>query len=577
MKEGKGYTEEYYRSHLGPQDYIDNPVYPAINRVLAENLKRILMPRSVLDVGCACGYLVSGFRRIGVDAFGVDSSEYALGKVIDTCRQYCRKAVLPKLDLPEGFPSRYDLVTCIEVLEHIPERDAAAAVSALTELADTILFSSTPGDWDEETHVNVHPLSYWCGLFAERGFFPDVEIDLSFGPPQFILFRKRETPPSAADLFRYMDTLYFPRAAKEAEAVKLSQTANERLTLIRDYQTQVAAKDAEIAKLSQLANERLTLISAKDAETVKFSDLASERLALLRDYQTQIAARDAEIAKLSGLADERLALVKDLQVRTAAKEAETVRFSELANERLALVKDGQIQAAAKDAEIAKLSQLANERLALVKGMEVQTAAKEAEIAKLSQLADERLALVKDMEEQTAAKGAEIAKLSGLADERLELVKGLQVQLSEKDAEAAKGQSDLRQYGESLLKAYRDFQAKVQLLEDKNRALVEENSAGFDLLSQHLKEYENLSREHETLAQAHEALGREQAGLAQALEALRREHEALTQAHEALRREHETVSAESELRRQELELIRGSRAFRLSVKLRNLYNFFLHKR
>ena len=35
---------------------------------------------------------------------------------------------------------------------------------------DDILFSSTPDDFDEPTHVNVRPASWWIERFAERGF-----------------------------------------------------------------------------------------------------------------------------------------------------------------------------------------------------------------------------------------------------------------------------------------------------------------------------------------------------------------------------------------------------------------------
>ena len=289
----KGYTEEYYKSHLDKDGYIDNTAYIGLNQCFAENLKQLLMPGQVLDVGCACGYLVSAFRDLGVNAYGVDSSEYALEHVRSTCRQYCRKGILPDLRLPDGFPEKYDLVTCIEVLEHIPEKDTVKSIQALTNLSDVILFSSSPNDLTEVTHVNVHPLSYWCERFAAEGYFPDVRIDLSFGPPQFILFRKEKKALSAADLFAYMDTQYFTRMLKAKE---LSDVAVERYNLIKEYQAQVTSKDAELGNLSKLANERLELIKefqaqipAKDAELEKLFKLANERLELIKEFQSQLS------------------------------------------------------------------------------------------------------------------------------------------------------------------------------------------------------------------------------------------------------------------------------------------------
>jgi SAM-dependent methyltransferase len=561
MGSEQGYTEEYYKSHLDKDGYIDNPAYVELNRRFAENLKKLLMPERVLDVGCACGYLVSAFRDIGVSAYGVDPSEYALKHVRTTSRKFCRKAALPELKLPGEFPQKYDLATCIEVLEHIPETDTVKSVQALTRLSDAILFSSSPDDLAEETHVNAHPLSYWCEKFAENGYFPDVRADLSFGPPQFILFRKSGKAPSAADLFAYMDTQYFTRMVKAKE---LSDVAAERYGLIKDYQAQLAAKDAEIAKMSGLANERLALVgdlraqvTVKDAEIAKMSGLANERLALVGDLRSQAAVKDAEIEKLAELANERLSLIGDLRAQLAAKDAkdaEIAKLAELANERLALVGDFRAQLAAKDAEIEKLAELANERLALVGDFRAQLAAKDAEIEKLAELAKERLSLIGDFRAQLAAKDAEIEKQAGAADEQRRLVEALRSESSETATlhenldllkKLANDRKDLVAYGESVLAAYRDFQSKLQSAEEKKRALAEEISVCYDQLSRQLEEFERVSQENE--------LGRQE---------LQRTKE-----------DFERVSRENESRRQEIELLYSSRAYRLALKIKKMYNLF----
>lgn len=51
--------------------------YPKF-RVMAAAVNNHFHPKRVLDVGCAKGYMVYAFNECGVDAWGVDISEFAL-------------------------------------------------------------------------------------------------------------------------------------------------------------------------------------------------------------------------------------------------------------------------------------------------------------------------------------------------------------------------------------------------------------------------------------------------------------------------------------------------------------------
>lgn len=232
------YGADYYESHLGLKDYIHNESIICFNRRIAENLVKILHPVTVLDVGCACGHLVSAFRDNGTEAYGMDSSSYALDLTRTEHRKYVCRAALPDVILPDSFPRKYDLVTCIEVIEHIREDCNHETIASLSRLSDTILFSSTPDDFDEPTHINVHPISFWCAEFAKVGFYPDMTADLSFGAPQFVLFRKKPCCPGMEELFPPLDLLYQART-------DLTKLAVERLQLYQEA--------------SGLAQERLRL------------------------------------------------------------------------------------------------------------------------------------------------------------------------------------------------------------------------------------------------------------------------------------------------------------------------------
>ena len=248
--EGKGYSEEYYDFyHSGGEsvNYFESPEIIAMQEKFAAGIIGLLHPGKTLDVGCACGHLVSALRDSGVEAYGTDASAYAIEHVRPEYRKFCCRSALPDIVLPDSFPKKYDLVTCIEVIEHINGTDNEKAISSLTALSDTVLFSSTPDDFDEPTHINVHPISFWCGEFAKFGFYPDTDTDLSFGPPQFLLFRRGPTPEHSA-FFHYLDILYRERKLwmglaqerleKYQENLKLAQerltVANERLNLYRE-------------------------------------------------------------------------------------------------------------------------------------------------------------------------------------------------------------------------------------------------------------------------------------------------------------------------------------------------------
>jgi len=187
---GKLYDEEYYRTGCGDVPYSRaEPQWTPFFGSIAEQLIRAFHPKRVLDAGCALGFLVESFWDRGVEAWGMDVSPYAIAHVRRDMEAYCKVA-----SLAEGIAGPFDLITCIEVLEHMPESQGLSAIGHLTNATDIILFSSTPYDLEEPTHFNVRPLLYWLQAFREHGFSPDLDFDASFVCSHAILFRRREQP-----------------------------------------------------------------------------------------------------------------------------------------------------------------------------------------------------------------------------------------------------------------------------------------------------------------------------------------------------------------------------------------------
>lgn len=156
---------------------------------IAERIVSDIHPESVLDAGCAWGFLVEALRERGVEAYGIDISPFAIEKVHPDIQRFCwvGSAVDP-------FPQRYDLIVCIEVIEHISRKEAELALKNICEHSENVLFSSTPFDYKEATHINVQPPEYWAELFAGHGFFRDVDFDASFVTPWAVRFRKKRDP-----------------------------------------------------------------------------------------------------------------------------------------------------------------------------------------------------------------------------------------------------------------------------------------------------------------------------------------------------------------------------------------------
>src|SRR5947209_18721258 len=155
--QGSLYDAEYYKHGCGPIPYERNSHWLTFFSGIADEIVRSLRPKSVFDAGCGWGFLVESFCDRGVEARGRDISEFAIGRVRRDMRSRCSLGSL--VDPIEDGP--YDLVTCIEVLEHMPEGDARHAISQIAAVSGSILFSSTPDDFEEPTPVIVPPVIHW--------------------------------------------------------------------------------------------------------------------------------------------------------------------------------------------------------------------------------------------------------------------------------------------------------------------------------------------------------------------------------------------------------------------------------
>ena len=244
------YDADYYAHGCGTP-YARDEAWLGFFGTVAERIIEGIAPASALDVGCAMGFLVEALRARGVAAWGCDLSAFAISQVSADTAAFCR--VLPiGAPLPTDWPPRFDLVTCIEVLEHLPAQEAAGAIAWLCGLADDILFSSTPLDHAEPTHHNVQPIDYWAGLFAQAGFYRDLDFEARFLTPWALRFRRGRPVPGAVPLVRG----YERQLARQGEEIEGRRNlATELRQTVAQLERQVTALDDRAVALDGAQNQ----------------------------------------------------------------------------------------------------------------------------------------------------------------------------------------------------------------------------------------------------------------------------------------------------------------------------------
>lgn len=135
----------------------------AINPLRLEWIKGLvggLHDKTVLDVGCGGGILAEGMARAGAKVTGIDLAD----KSLRVAKLHGLESGVPVTyrnisaeDMALEQPQTFDVVTCMEMLEHVP--DPGSIVRACSTLVK-------PGGWVFFSTLNRNPKSF---LFAIIG------------------------------------------------------------------------------------------------------------------------------------------------------------------------------------------------------------------------------------------------------------------------------------------------------------------------------------------------------------------------------------------------------------------------
>lgn len=127
---------------------------------------------TILDFGCARGYVVKAFRQLGHIAYGIDVSKWAIENQDPEVDQFVM--------CDTEFAGEYDWVVAKDVLEHVPEVEQtidnlmSGANKGVFVVVPLSLFNGEPyivADYEKDvTHLHRLCLSSWAKMFMRPGW-----------------------------------------------------------------------------------------------------------------------------------------------------------------------------------------------------------------------------------------------------------------------------------------------------------------------------------------------------------------------------------------------------------------------
>jgi hypothetical protein len=145
----------------------DNHPSQASAGVIIEIILSKLDVDSLLDVGCGIGIWMQKWSDQGVSTVhGIDAPLIKQGEIVVPDDWI----TLHNLEDPFDMDVTYDLVTCLEVAEHIHEEYSDTLIDSLTRHSQNILFSAAIPGQGGVHHVNEQYQDYWIKKFKARGY-----------------------------------------------------------------------------------------------------------------------------------------------------------------------------------------------------------------------------------------------------------------------------------------------------------------------------------------------------------------------------------------------------------------------
>ena len=175
------YDEDYFQNGqkkgTAYWNYIEGSRSSNTYKEIAQSINYVFQPKMVLEIGCATGIIIKHLNDLGVEAYGVDVSEFAIKNKehVNIILSACDK--LPFND------KAFDLVFSCHALEHLPDECFKASIAEIDRVCSGYQFHMLPilqqgpyiGDEkaiienlkNDPTHYQLYTVDKWMSVFGE--------------------------------------------------------------------------------------------------------------------------------------------------------------------------------------------------------------------------------------------------------------------------------------------------------------------------------------------------------------------------------------------------------------------------
>jgi len=134
-----------------------------------------LKGKRVLEFGCAKGFIIENLRKLEVDAWGLDFSEFIVNR--SKVKQFITVADARDYDLPLYSGGKFDLVFSFDFLECLPEEDIPELITKMNSIAHQQYHRFS--DAVSEEYYTRKPREWWKFLPWKDGTVLISDLDFT--------------------------------------------------------------------------------------------------------------------------------------------------------------------------------------------------------------------------------------------------------------------------------------------------------------------------------------------------------------------------------------------------------------